>query len=128
MGAGIKEPFMRYIAFIVLTSLAMVGATFCVGVRGVAAAPVFRVCSAIEPDSADKEIDKLAGSQALTTQMFSMRAADVQQRAVIDSLRLHVQQAIFSQYRWPVGSTVAIAFMSGDPIVQQRIQNSAMIW
>jgi serralysin len=91
------------------------------------ASPPIKVCSSREPLELDREIDKLSLS-AFTSELLSFRALGGQKLASADDFLVYVQQGIYAQYRWPAGNTITIAFLSGDPTVQQRIQDSAMTW
>lgn len=87
--------------------------------------PPQRICSTRDPKEIDRKLDsikKLFGATASIQSLDSLQKADTQ--AAADS----VQQAAVKPKLWTPGTTIKVAFLSGDPAVRARIQRSAMIW
>jgi serralysin len=87
--------------------------------------PPLRICSTKDPKEVDRKLDsmkKLFGATASIESLDDVQKAD--SRAVSDS----VQQAAVKPKLWTPGSTIKVAFLSGDPVVRARIQQSAMKW
>ncbi|NYF89923.1 M12 family metallopeptidase [Tunturiibacter empetritectus] len=85
------------------------------------------VCSAKDPPRVRKALNKLAQSP-MFNQELNITSLSASQLADIRAISPSIQQGVMKPELWPQGSTIKVAFLSGDPTVRERIKQSAMKW